>query len=268
MPGNSSPLTTGIAWSDGGDLVVGYGASWFGPGPGFAWRSETEFRCATRRYGEALEDVLVDRQEIIGMDPTVAVLGQGAAMKVFYAYEVRDGVRLSVSEDGGSTFAHGAGWGQAGDHLPTVFARSIGGQTRVDVLFLAPRAEGCELHVARWLAWPASPRQDEELTTASFEPFDPGSWYFGPPGSCVRSTQIGWLGYDAVLDGDQILVVYDQARQSSVFWGPVFVSGGLLAPTVSTFVPASPPPLAAGMTEPARAVDADDDHQLFLMRLN
>ncbi|MBL8751479.1 MAG: hypothetical protein JNK78_20155 [Planctomycetes bacterium] len=268
MPANSTPLTTGIAWSDGGDLVVGYGATWFEPGGGWTWANQTEFRCAVRRTGESMEDTLVDQQRIIAMDPTVAVLGHGASMQVFYAYEVQGGVRLAVSSDGGRTFVQGAQWGQMGDHLPTVFARKIGGQTRVDVLFLAPRSEGCELHRARWLDWPTSTREDEELTTARFESVDPGSGIWaGGPGAGLRSTQIGWLGYDATLDGDQIVVAYDEVTQESIFWWPVFTGGGWVS-TTSTFSVAPAPPLAPGMTEPVRPVSADDSHQLFLLRLN
>ncbi len=268
MPSNSTPLTTGIAWSDGGDLVVGYGATWFEPGSGWTWENQTEFRCAVRRYGEPMEDTLVDQQRIIAMDPTVAVLGHGATMQVFYAYEVQGGVRLAVSSDGGRTFAPGAHWGQMGDHLPTVFARKIGGQTRVDVLFLAPRSEGCELHRARWLDWPTSAREDEELTKARFESVDPGSGIWaGAPGAGLRSTQVGWLGYDATLDGDQIVVAYDEVTQESIFWWPVFMGGGWVS-TTATFGAAAPPPLAPGMTEPVRPVSADDSHQLFLLRLN
>lgn len=275
MPANSTPLTTGIAWSGGGDLVIGYGATWFENQPGFVWRARTEFRCAVRHFGETMEDRLVDEQEILGMDPTVAVLGQGSTMRIFYAYEVQGGIRLATSEDGGASFTLAPVWGGSGDHLPAVFAREVAGKTRVDVVWLASRQNGLELHRAKWLDWPSSSRVDEELTTARIEALPPQSSAFGVPISLMRSTQVGWLGFDAVQDGGEIVVVYDEATTEN-FWciGPpqVFAgSGTILPPTTSTsspfFQPAVPPPLAPGMTEAVPAVDADHAHQLVLLRL-
>lgn len=278
MPYGSSPLTTGITWSDGGDLVIGYGASWFTPGP-LQWVSTTEFRCATRRFGEAMRDRLVDREEIVGMDPTVAVLGTGASMRIFYAYEARTGLRLASSADGGDTFTAGASFGRAGDHLPAVFAREVGGAVRIDVLYLAAREQGVELHQARWLDGLGSPREDFALTQARLEPATTAHlpttfWPWG--GSSMRSTQVAWLGFDAVLDGDDLVAVYDEVTVESLFlcWGAglgtwaVAASGPLASPTVGAFEPAVPPPLAPGMTEPVPPVDAGHAHQLVLLRID
>jgi len=274
MPIGSSPLTTGIAWSDGGDLVIGYGASWFTPGP--QWLSTTEFRCATRRYGEELRDRLVDREQIVGMDPTVSVLGTGASMRIFYAYEASNGVRLASSEDGGDTFTAGPSFGQAGDHLPAVFARDVGGAVRLDVLYLAARGQGIELHQARWLDGLASPREDFALTRARLEPstVPPQTIWAPSGGGSMRSTQVAWLGFDAVVDGDDLVVAYDEVTVDAMFLcfgagGTGAPSTGVLAPGASAgFQPAVPPPLAPGMTEPVPPVDAGHAHQLVLLRID
>src|SRR5690606_4710731 len=154
------------------------------------------------------EDRLVDVEEIFGMDPTVAVLGSGDSMRIYYAYEVQQGLRLAHSDDGGRTFVRGEPFGQPGDHLPAVFAREAGGAVRLDVLYLASR-QGTELHHSRWLDGPGSPREDFALTRAHLEtsaqPVQ-GMFWAGPT---VRLTQVSWLGFDAVLDGDSIVAVYD-----------------------------------------------------------
>ena len=266
-----SPLTTGIAFSAGGDLVVGYAYTGFGAGSGVpgGWGSRTEFRCATRRYGEQFVDTLVDAEQLFfGMDPTVAVLGQGNSLRIFYAYEIRGGVRLAVSEDRGATFAIGPTFGQAGDYLPMVFAREVAGATRVDVLYLATREFGTELHRSHWTAWPAGPRVDEALTRARLEVVDPTSPW--TPLS-VRVTQLPFFGYDAVLDGDDIVAVYDEATFESLYLSSMMMvsnastsTSGSLPPTFST---ASPPPLAPGLTVPMPAPNPAHSHQLKLLRL-
>jgi len=269
-PLDATPLTTGIAWSEGGDLVIGYGATRFEVTIGFGWRSITEFRCAVRHYGEAIEDRFVDEEEIFGMDPTVAVLGSGDAMRIFYAYEVRAGIRLAVSDDGGASFVKTGAFGAQGDHLPSVFARMVGGETRVDVLYLAPRAEGRELHRTRWTNWPSSPREDQRLTHASLQGVAADPILMPPGMTTMKNTQIGMLGYDAVLDGDRLVVAYDEETTELTWWvGPIWVPGTALSgmPTSTTFTPAVPPPLAPGMTESVPPVDAAHAHQLVLMRL-
>lgn len=264
---DSTPMTSGVAYSAGGDLVVGYGASQFVDLPGPAWKTVTEFRCATRRFGEAFRDREVDEEEqIFAMDPTVAVLGQGASLRIFYAYEGEAGVRLAVSEDGGDTFVRSPAWGITGDHLPSVFARDVAGKTRVDVLYIASREEGTELHRATWFDWPTSPRIDEKLTDAVLTNEQPTA---GQPFGRVLMQQIGWLGYDAVRDGDDLVVVYDETLVENVLWiGPMLGGPFAVGPTTTaTFQPVAPPPLAPGMTEPVRPVDTTDTHQLKLMRL-
>jgi hypothetical protein len=278
-PMDSSPLLTGIAWSAGGDLAIGYAVTTFGSEGGL-WTSTTFNRCAVRRFGEQIVDVEVDREQITSFDPSVAVTGQGQDLKVFYAYEASDGVRLSTSSDGGRTFARAATLGAPGDHQPTVLARESAGTTRLDVLYLGMRNDGLELHRSHWSSWPNSVRTDSELTTASVVstqlPPDTGGV---PPGGNVpvlyslRSTQLNWLGYDAVVDGTSIVIAYNEVTFDNVMiclGSPT----GLDASTTGTtgapsggFQAAVPPPLAPGLTEPVRAVDPAHSHQLKLLRL-
>ncbi|MBL9078799.1 MAG: hypothetical protein JNL08_14935 [Planctomycetes bacterium] len=271
VPDGSTPLTTGVAWSNGGDLVVGYGATEFVPGQ--TWLLRTEFRCAVRHWGEALQDRLVDAEEIFGMDPTVALLGSGDTMRIYYAYEARDGLRLAHSSDGGATFAVEGAFGQPGDHLPSVFAREVGGAVRLDVLWLANREQGTELHHARWLAGPTSPREEFALTEAHTEitAATVPVWFGG--GGTVRTKQVAWLGFDAVRDGDALVVVYDEETRDAAWccYGglvPTSSTTGISVPIFSSpFTAAEPPPLAPGMTEPVPAPNTAHAHQLVLLRI-
>jgi len=279
MPHGASPLLSGVAWSEVGDLVIGYGAT-TNDRQGMAWRSTTEFRCAVRRWGEGLLDRRVDSEEMVGYDPSVAVLGQGSSLRIFYAYETRGGVRVATSSDGGATFAIEVPFGAAGAHNPTVFARQIGGATRVDVLYLASNYAGRELHHARWADWGTSVREDYRLSAATMVPAPfhlgrPTPWGFtGPLSGGMRTTQLGWLGYDAVLDGDQIVAVFDEVTQDALYlcialFTPQFLGGPGNGTALSpTFRQATPPPLAPGMTQPMPAVDPAHSHQLQLVRID
>ncbi|MBL8735829.1 MAG: hypothetical protein JNL12_05320, partial [Planctomycetes bacterium] len=210
-PYESTPLTTGIAWSEGGDLVIGYGASMFEPVTTGGWLTTTEYRCWTRRHLGTPVDVEVDREEVFAMDPSVAVVGQGDSLRILYTYEVRDGVRLARSDDAGSTWSVVANFGASGDHLPQVFARPSGSALRVDVVYLGARDNGLELHRTAWADLDGSAtRSDEVLVGAVRE--GQSTTVTGPTGIAmfdlpwnVRTTQVGWLGYDAELDGDELV---------------------------------------------------------------
>jgi len=280
MPADSSPLTTGIAWSEGGDLVIGYAAShWTVATAG--WASTTEFRCATRRWGQELRQVLVDSETVFGRDPSVAVRGSGAGLRIFYAYEVQDGIRLATSGDGGASFTPGPTFGGAGAHLPSAFVRPRGAATQVDVLYLASAVNGTELHHSRWSDWPTSAREDYRITAAWIGPTPAQGPRTGGNGTTppidfgLRTTQVSWLGYDAVLDGDQIVAVVDEVTFDAAFLclglfslarGPqAWTTGGWLWPTYSS---AQPPPLAPGMTQALPAVDPAHCHQLQIVRID
>ena len=82
---------------------------------------------------------------------------------------------------------------------------------------------------------------------------------------------MAWLGYDAVLDGEEIVVVYDEVTFDGYEYWPV-IDIGAPAPAAGAgaaedFVPADPPPLAPGLTEPVPVPDPLHRHQLRLLRL-
>jgi hypothetical protein len=211
-----------------------------------------------------------------GMDPTVAVLGQGSTLRVFYAYEVRDGLRLATSGDGGASFAVGPLFGLAGDHLPAVFAREVGGQTHVDVLHLANRQLGTELHRTRWLDWPHDAPVEEALTRATVQEASTQSGSGGQPpfANWLRVKQVSFLGYDAVRDGEQLVIAYDEVEVDNVYLCVAMYRLPLGVPTTAGYIPpptmhtpALPPPLAPGLTVPMPAPDPIHSHQLKLLRL-
>jgi len=255
-----TPAIMGAAYSEGGDLVIGYGYTAFAAGPnGRVARSD--YRCAVRRFGETtFTDTLVDSDESVLFDPSVAVLGQGAGLEVFYAYETPSGIRLRTSADAGQTFAGAATLAGRTAVLPTVFAVEVGGARRVDVLYLEAAREGTELHLARWADFdPATAPGRYRLTQAS-QGNGPNGWL---------TTQVGWLGYDACLDGDDVVVVLDE-HTSEFVAVPVMgvATGAPMAASAGGFTAATPPPLAPGLTTPLPAPDPTDDHQLRLLRLD
>jgi len=282
--GDATPLLTGATWSEGGDLVVGHASTTFRIGSDRTWTSTTEFWSAVRPWGGEFTAVLVDKDILVGRDPSVAVLGKGSNLQIFYAYEGRQGVRLRVSRNAGATFSPAVTIGTPGAHTPTVFARGIAaegdeGGTRVDVVYMTNGGAGNELHVTRWLDFGQSSPQDFRLTTAVMEPTAKagggGNRRTGPIEFGYRLTHVAWLGYDAVLDGDEIVVVYDEETYDAAFiflnawnWGG---GRGLVPPnalaTPPSFRPVEPPPLAAGMTGPVPAPDPKHHHQLRLVRL-
>ena len=88
-------------------------------------------------------------------------------------------------------------------------------------------------------------------------------------------TQVSWFGYDATLDGDDIVVVVDEERTQpfAIMYGGVDVrglpeGGGAGVPASGDFTPADPPPLAPGLTGTVPPPDLEHRHQLKLMRLD
>ena len=98
---------------------------------------------------------------------------------------------------------------------------------------------------------------------------------FAPPGYGMRITQVAWFGYDAVLQDDGIVVVYDEETiDSAIFFGgpeiDILFDAAEGAPNANSpggFQPAEPPPLAPGLTEPVPPPDPDHMHQLKILRL-
>jgi hypothetical protein len=282
--GDVSPSLTGACWSEAGDLVVGYAFTRFTSDPvDRTWTSTTQTRCAVRPWGGEFHDTLVEEDVIVGKDPSVAVLGGGPALRVLLAYEASDGVRLRTSEDAGMSFGPPLRVGDESASVPTVLAREQGGRARVDVLYQHQGREGCELRTLHWDAFGEGDASDWRLTTAEWiesagVPKDrplPGAGFAAPaPESGYRVREVAWLGYDAHLDGDDVVVVYDEVTYDAwtmvlAGWGPgVPAAGGVILDDADGFLPATPPPLAPGLTEPVPPPDPDHMHQLKMLRLD
>ncbi len=289
--GDVSPVIMGLAWSSGGDLVLGYGFT------SFSWSETTMettvttgFRCAVRLFGGEFADTLLEEDVTVARDPSVAVVGEGAAMRIFYAYEGRDGVRMRTSADGGASWSAPVLLSDPFSYLPTVFARVQGSALRVDLLYLTYGGVGTELHLRHWEDFGTSAPEDYRLTEATMEgefgdpgplpvpvppPGDPAVGLPFAPTESPTITQVAWFGYDATLDGDDIVVVLDEEKTQPF---AIMVmgddmrggmeGGGIGAPTFGDFVAADPPPLAPGLTEPVPAPDPAHRHQLKLIRLD
>jgi len=267
-----TPIILGAVYSDGGDLVVGYGYSTMVRNELRGVTTTTSFRCAVRHFGTtAIEDTLVDEDRIIGKDPSVAVVGEGSAMRIYYAYEGREGVILRMSDDAGRSWSGPNPVGSRAAHLPTVIAR---GKT-VDVLYLSYSDRGIELGLKHWDDFDAGAPRNYRLTESTRTgtggaPIPlPGDALFAP-GPEHKVTEISWFGYDAVLDGDDIVIVFDEHTYSGYVWASDVLGGpevAIPADGAGSFVPADPPPLAPGMTEPLPAPDPDHAHQLKILRI-
>jgi len=272
-----TPIIFAATYSDGGDLVIGYGYTGFVRDDVGGVISTTSFRCAVRPFGAtAFEDTLVDEERIIGKDPSVAVVGQGATMRIYYAYESRTGLLLRKSGDAGRSWSGPIPIGERSAHLPTVIARGA----TVDVLYMIYSERGLELAMQHWDDFDAGSPQTYQLTEATREDPSgdggplPADGLFAPgPGHTV--TELAWFGYDAVRDGDDIVIVYDEHTYGGYYWlddielglpmGGPGIPGDASQP--GSFIPVEPPPLAPGMTEPLPAPNPDHAHQLKLLRI-
>lgn len=280
--GDVTPLITGMAWSSGGDLVIGYGFTTFTVRPERTWSNRTENHCAVIPWQGELRSVLVDEEEIVGRDPSVATLGSGAGLRIFFAYESGSGVRLKVSDDAGRSFGPAIVVDDPTSAMPTVLARAQGGAQRVDLLWLAHGGQGQELHLRHWDDFTTGNSSDHRLTSASVVasastprgvpvPGAPVGW--NVPNIGYRVTEVAWFGYDAVVDGNDVVVVLDEITyDASVFLlgmrSLAFTTGTVPPNTVAQFSPALPPPLAPGLTEPMPAPVPEHMHQLRFLRLD
>jgi len=272
VAGDVSPIVFSAKYSTGGDLVVGYAFSTMVRNEFRGVTTTTEFRCAVRRFGETgFFDELIEVDRIVGKDPSIALSGAGANLRILYAYEGRDGIVLRESRDAGVTWSASIPIGERTAHLPTVLVR---GNT-VDVLYLTHARNGLELHVQHWDDFDTSLPERFRLTEATFEELPPRP---GPgiattfaPGPGRRVTEVSWFGYDALVDGDDIVVVYDEHTYDGYMdilplGLPIGAAPGTVAED-SEFRAADPPPLAPGMTEPLPAPDPTQAHQLRLLRM-
>jgi len=308
-PGDIMPVIMGMAWSEGGDLVIGYGWTLITWNPQtMEMTSTTEFHCLVRRFGDGtFHDGLVERDVTVARDPSVAVVGTGDTLKIFFAYEGREGVRLRTSADGGLTWSDPIDAGDGWSYQPTVLARAQDDALRVDLLYLTFAEIGTELHLLHWDDFGATEPTRHRLTEATQTPIDgepgdpfprplpPGDDPSGgpgipddppriqqvgipilPPEYQFRLTQVSWFGYDATLDGDDVVVVVNEQTTNPYdiiyFGGDVRFGGAGGGPALPTadgsFVPAEPPPLAPGLTEPLPPPDPDHMNQLKLIRMD
>src|SRR5690606_21764633 len=85
-----TPLLMHLEYSQGNDLVIGYGYTSMLWNPG-SWTitSSARYRCAVRQSGsQGFYDVQVDQEDnVMPCDPHVSVLGSGASLEIFYTYE-------------------------------------------------------------------------------------------------------------------------------------------------------------------------------------
>jgi hypothetical protein len=280
--GDVVPLLMDAAYSDGGDLVIGYGFSRFMDRDDGTWESRTENRCAVRPWDGEMRDVLVEEDVIVGKDPSVSLVGSGEGMRIFYAYEGRDGVRLRTSEDAGRTFSAPVAPSDPWAHTPKVFARPGLTGTRVDLLYLTSADAGSELHLVHWDDYDTTDPVTYRLTTStmvSSTGLPPDAPVPGTrPGEILpdggfRVTEVAWFGYDAVVQDDEIVIVCDEVTYDAYtcFVGAPFQIRNdvqvLMGGATADFVPAEPPPLAPGLTESVPDPDPDHMHQLKLLRL-
>ncbi|MEM8884533.1 MAG: hypothetical protein AAGD14_10720 [Planctomycetota bacterium] len=285
----TTPLITGLAWSERGDLVIGYGYTRFvfdgieGVADAGTFLSQTLFGCAVLPWGDGeMIDTLVDWEEqTFARDPSVAVEGD----RIVYAYEASDGVRIAASEDGGRTFDTPRTIGSPGSYMPTVLLRG----NEVDLFYVAPTPDGAELHLQRWSDFAGGAPQHHRLTTAITKPLQQresnaiptfgGNALMLSNGTAtlldIDITELGRFGYDVVDAGDELHVLVAELRERrSVVLAmntggqhPRFI--GVRGPNGSSgaFVAAPPPPLAAGLTEPVPTPNPQHKHQLRLLRI-
>lgn len=64
------PLPMGVEWSEGGDLVIGHGYTYWPPGGIWTGNVVTGFHCAMRPWQGGFRDVTVDGEVMFGRDPS------------------------------------------------------------------------------------------------------------------------------------------------------------------------------------------------------
>ena len=211
VAGDVMPIIMGMTYSRGGDLAIGYAYSTMVRNEVNVTTTTSSFRSAVRLFGSAqFFDVLVDEDTIISKDPSVSVVGEGETMRVFYAYEGRNGIVLRTSEDAGRTWSGPIPIGDRSAHMATVIARETPTGNKLDVLYLAYSGAGLELHMRHWEDFDTEPPQTYRLTEAKIE-YPATALSVFAPGPSPRVTEVAWFGYDAVLDGDDIVIVHHQA---------------------------------------------------------
>jgi hypothetical protein len=226
---DATPLLMHMEYSQGGDLVIGYGyttMTW----SGWFMVSSSRFRCAVRQWGsQGFYDTQIDQEDnVMPCDPHVCVLGSGSTMEIFYAYEKSDGVHLYYSSNSGATFQLAHSVNIPGAMQPSVHARMQGGQKRVDLLFVSPDGWGLELHDLTWDDFTLSATPTLSRITQA-DAVGGGTPPAGMPQGFLITT-LSWMGYDAVIKGDDVAVVFHEITYDSYeyYWanGWMWQQGG------------------------------------------
>lgn len=250
------PVVMDLEYSSAGDLVLGYGYN-----ENIGMQVDLVYRCAVRNAQGAWSDRLVDTQtQSWGNDPSISILGGGAGMTIFYAYELRDGIHLVELRNAGAMVGNSFVVGAPGAYLPSVHARVQNGTVRVDLLYLAPQGMGWSLKRVHWDDF-----NQFNLTTHT-SLFDstttPGGTAPPSGGQGTIIHTVGWMGFDAVTAGDDVAI--------SLHTGKVDLYAGWV------WMPAGPPPqsgpawfgsgggtvLLPGMTGAVQAPDPNHRNQL------
>lgn len=275
-PAGHQPLATRCAWSSGNDLAIAFGTLQFAATQ--IWQPRTSWRCAVRRLGRDV--VLRDLATFDGLGSGIDVVafGTSANLRVAVAHDAPDGVRLLAGDDTG--FAAAGTFGLAGDRAPRLAGDDTGGRRMLDLLWLAPRANGRELHRAAWTDWPVVGPQETVVVDAAcarqdaaFASLLPGLVYSSTPGlgNVLTTRQVAERGFAVARDARGLVLVVDEvtADNEDLVLGSTYLvppSGGLLPPV--PFVPLPvPPPVAPGLTAELRAPNGGDVHQLRVLRL-
>lgn len=216
VPVSISAMVMHAEYSASADLMIGFGFSGWLPVPGEDKVVDTRaYRFAVRMNGqtsflqtavEISEGQVVDVPQPprpAGSDPHVAVLGSGPTMKIFYAYDTPQGVRLQYSQDAGQTFQSVLLTSSAGAYFPSVHPRYVGAALRVDLLYLKvrPGTGGMvELHGFLWRDFKIDLLPEPySLTVGKSSPAKPG------PGYMVN--MVSAFGYDAEMHNGALAVV-------------------------------------------------------------
>jgi hypothetical protein len=271
---DATPLLMHMEYSQAGDIVIGYGYTTMTWLPG-TWQNLTSayFRCAVKLQGGAWSDQLLDQQDrVVPADPHICVLGSGATMEIFYAYEKSDGVYLLHSSDAGVSFQQVHHVAVPGAMQPSVHARLKGTDKRVDLLYAAPDGWGMALHNVLWTDFGASAPVSYHVTQSSTAAG--GTPPAGMPQG-FKVTTLAWFGYDAVVKGDEVAVVYHEVTYDAYEffwtfgWGQ-FSGGGMIAMGGGSGAPQGAPPpvvLLPGMTGNVPPPDAAHRNQLRVVVL-
>ena len=277
-PGTSVvPLVMQLEYSHGGDAVIGYGYTrWTGA------MASARYRCAVRLWGGTWTDKLVDQEDfVMPCDPHVSLLGTGTSMEIFYTYEKDDGVYLWYSDDASTSFTLAHHVQHPGTAMPSVHARMQGAQKRVDLIYAAPDGWGMELHNKQWDDFTLTAAPTEWRITQSTAV--PGG---NPPAGMPQGWDIstmGWFGYDAVLKGDDVAIVYHELTYGSYeyYWawgwqwnqpntgGGGSAAGGASGSGGSGYTPPPTPTiLLPGMSGSVPAPDPNHRNQLKIAVLD